>query len=131
MRRREFMVLVVGGLPFRVWAQQNEPIRRIAMLMPFNENDAEGRRRFDAVREGLRQFGWGEGRNLPIEARWLGDDPGKNALAAAADLVQLAPELIFAATTAAVRAITRATTTIPIVFAGVADPVGTRLIQGL
>jgi putative ABC transport system substrate-binding protein len=101
------------------------------MLLPFGPDDPEGRRRLDAVREGLLQLGWSEDRNLSLELRWLGSDPEGSAKQRAEELVGHHPEVIFASTTAALRMLTRATATIPIVFAAVADPVGSGFIQSL
>jgi putative ABC transport system substrate-binding protein len=101
------------------------------MLLPFSPDDPEGRRRLEAVREGLRQLGWSEDRNLSLEVRWVGNDHGPGAQDSAEELAAHDPEVIFAGTTVALRAVTRATTSIPIVFAAVADPVGSGFIQSL
>jgi putative tryptophan/tyrosine transport system substrate-binding protein len=127
MRRREVMILLGGAaavVPLVAVAQQNEPVRRIAVLMPFGEEDAAGRRRLEVVREALRQLGWSEGRNLRIEVRWVGSQPASRAQDYATELLQFKPEVMFTAGTPLVAALMRATSTIPIVFAYVFDPVG-------
>jgi putative ABC transport system substrate-binding protein len=134
MRRREFITLLGGAAlltPYAGLAQQREALRKVGMLLPFSPDDPEGRRRLEAVREGLRQLGWSEDRNLSLEVRWVGNDHGPGAQESAEELAAHNPEVIFAGTTVALRAVTRATTSIPIVFAAVADPVGSGFIQSL
>jgi putative ABC transport system substrate-binding protein len=134
MRRRAFMLLVGGAaVAAPLWgvAAQNDSVRRIAVLMPFDEGDAEGRHRLEVLREALRQLGWSDGRNLRIDVRWLADDPAASARARAVELVQLKPEVVLTAGTPAVAAMSRATSTIPIVFANVADPVGSGFVASL
>lgn len=101
------------------------------MLLPFGPDDPEGRRRLDALREGLLQLGWSEDRNLSLELSWLGSNSEGSAKQRAEELVGHHPEVIFASTTPALRTLTRVTATIPIVFAAVADPVGSGFIQSL
>ena len=95
MRRREFITLIgnaAAAWPFAAHAQQ--PKRRIGVLMSLVENDPEGEPRVRAFVDGLQQLGWTDGRNVRIDIRWAGDpaDTGKYA----AELVALAPDVIFA-----------------------------------
>jgi hypothetical protein len=72
MKRRHDIAALGGAAilaPLPSIAQQSEPVRRIAMLMPFDEGDTEGRWRLDVVLEGLRQLGWSEGGNLRVDVR--------------------------------------------------------------
>jgi putative tryptophan/tyrosine transport system substrate-binding protein len=134
MRRRDFiqgLTVVSATWPLAARAQQREVLRKVAMVLPFGPDDPEGRRRLDAVRDGLRQLGWSEDRNLSLEVRWVGNDHGPGAQDSAEELAGHKPEVIFAGTTVALRAVTRATASIPIVFAAVADPVGSGFIQSL
>jgi putative ABC transport system substrate-binding protein len=134
MRRRDFiqgLTVVSATWPLAARAQQREALRKVAMLLPFGRDDPEGRRRLEAVREALLQLGWSEDRNLSLEVRWLENDPEARTQQRAEELVGHHPEVIFAASTPALRAVTRATTTIPVVFAAVADPVGSGFIQNL
>ncbi len=134
MKRREFIVGLGGAAlltPYPGLAQQREAVRKVAMLLPFGPDDPEGRRRLDAVREGLLQLGWSEDRNLSLAVRWLGNDPEARAHESAEELVSHNPVLIFVATTPALRAMTRATATIPIIFAAVVDPVGSGFVPNL
>ena len=93
MRRREFIALIGGaaaGWPVGAHAQQP---RRIGVLTLFSERDTEGRSRFSAFQEGLREAGWVEGRNIRIDYRWADGDPDR-LRAYAAEIVGLAPEAI-------------------------------------
>src|SRR6266481_255520 len=77
MKRRDFITLLGGAAvawPVVVRAQQSGRMRRIGVLMTVSENDPEGQARLDALRQGLSQLGWAEGKNLAIEYRWAGGD---------------------------------------------------------
>src|SRR5216684_2855670 len=77
MRRREFITLLGGAgaaWPLAARAQQPGRMRRIGVLMTVSESDPEGQARLDALRQGLNQLGWSEGKNLAIEYRWAGGD---------------------------------------------------------
>jgi putative tryptophan/tyrosine transport system substrate-binding protein len=80
-----------------------------------------------AFREGLEQRGWSEGRNLRVDYRWAGIDPGR-IRGFAAELVATAPEVIFAHSTPVTSGLLQATRNIPIVFASVSDPVGDGIV---
>jgi ABC-type uncharacterized transport system substrate-binding protein len=130
MKRREFITLLGGATvawPLAAGAQQPERMRRIGVLMPYARDDTEGQARVTAFVQGLQKLGWTEGRNLQIEYRWDTGDLQK----AAAELVALSPEVIFASTTPAVAALQQATRSVPIVVAGVADPVSGGFVDSL
>jgi putative ABC transport system substrate-binding protein len=130
MRRREFITLLGGAAaawPLAVRAQQGERMRRIGALIGGAETDPESRARVAALREGLEQRGWSEGRNLRIDYRWASADSDR-IRAFAAELVATAPEAIFAHTTPATTRLLEATRNIPIVFASVSDPVGDGIV---
>ena len=131
MKRREFITLVGGAAawPLTARAQQGERMRRIGVLAPNAPDDAEAQTRFAALRQGLRRFGWIEGRNLQIDARWAAGDAGAIA-SAATELAALAPDVIVASGSA-VAAILQATQTVPIVFVSVPDPVGSGFVESL
>ena len=130
--RRQFISLLGGAMvawPGVAHAQQPERMRRIGVLSNLPENDQEARVRIAALREGLRKLGWIEGRNLHIDFRW---PHGTTQMASyAAELVNLNPEVIFAATASAVAAIQRTTRSVPVVFAQVSDPVGAGFVASL
>ena len=124
MRRRDFVKLFVGSAtawPLAARAQQGEQVRRIGMLWPFSANDPRGKASLAALQQALRQLGWIEGRNLRIDARWFAGNPDDNRKNAA-ELIALAPDLIFASGGAAAQPLLQATRTIPVVFAIVPDP---------
>jgi putative ABC transport system substrate-binding protein len=102
-------------------------MRRIGALIGGAETDPESRARVAALREGLEQRGWSEGRNLRIDYRWASADSDRIRVFAA-ELVATAPEAIFAHTTPATTRLLEATRNIPIVFASVSDPVGDGIV---
>ena len=97
-------------------------MRRIGVLTPFAANDAEGQARLTAFAQGLQHSGWMVGQNIRIEYRW-GDGKADTMRKYAAELVALAPDVILASSSAAVAPLLEATRTVPIVFAGIGDPV--------
>ena len=130
MKRREFITLLGGAAaawPLAARAQQGERMRRIGALIGGAETDPESRARVAALREGLEQRGWSEGRNLRIDYRWASADSDR-IRAFAAELVATAPEAIFAHTTPATTRLLEATRNIPIVFASVSDPIGDGIV---
>jgi putative tryptophan/tyrosine transport system substrate-binding protein len=101
-----------------------------ASSLPYAANDPQVQVRNAAFLQGLQQLGWTVGQNLQIDYRWSGgndDDTRKYA----AELVALAPDLIFAPGTTAVGPLRRATRTVPIVFTIVPDPVGAGFVESL
>jgi putative ABC transport system substrate-binding protein len=133
VKRREFITLIGGtaaAWPFAARGQQNEPIRRIGLLMSYAESDAEGQRFVATFVEALQQTGWVPGRNVQIDYRWGGADRD-HIQRFALELVGLKPEVIVAQATPPVAALQRATRTIPIVFVNVSDPVGSGFVESL
>ena len=125
MKRRAFITLLGGAaaLPIGARAQQRERVRRVGVLMGFAADDPEGRARVTSFLEALLQLGWIEGRNVRIETRWGGPNAG-NIRKLAAELIELAPEVILTSSSVVTSAMLQATQTIPIVFTIVIDPVG-------
>jgi len=132
VKRREFITLLggMGALPFIAHAQQPGRMRRIGALMAVAENDADAKVRAEAFQGRLHQLGWIEGRNVSIQYRWAAADRERMAVYAA-ELVASAPDLILANTTPVVLALKNATSTIPIVFVNVVDPVGRGFVANL
>jgi putative tryptophan/tyrosine transport system substrate-binding protein len=97
---------------------------------PFAAGDPEAQARLSAFLQGLAQFGWTEGRNARIDARWPAGN-ADNLRKFAAELTALAPDVIVASSAPALAAILQATRAVPIVFANVADPVGSGFVDGL
>jgi putative ABC transport system substrate-binding protein len=132
MRRREFMMLLGGATawPFSARAQQGDRIRRLGVLSGFSANDPEMIARVVAFRQAMQEHGWNEGINLQIDYRWAGADAARiNSYAA--ELVGASPDVILAITSPSVAALRQTTTTIPIVFVGVGDPVGQGFVASL
>src|SRR5262245_13353059 len=132
MKRREFVTLVSGLLiwPRIVRAQQIERMRRLAILMPFAETDPEIQRWLTAFAEALRQSDWIEGGNIRIDTYWATPDVARIS-SVVANLIDRKPDVIFATGPLAVAALRQATAKIPIVFTGVAGPVGSGFVAGL
>ena len=100
------------------------------MLLGLSEKDPEAEGRIKAFRLGMRDLGWIEGRNVYVDYRFAGTNPDlidKHV----AELVRLAPDVIVANSTPVMAALRPATSTIPIVFVIVNDPVGQGFISGL
>src|SRR5439155_20905156 len=133
MRRREFITLLGGAAtawPLAARAQQDGRMRRIGVLMVGDENDPVYKSRVSAFTQALADLGWIDGRNVRMDVRWAGGDINRTR-AFAQELVALQPDIILANSTPATLALQRETWTIPIVFAGVADPVATGILARL
>jgi putative ABC transport system substrate-binding protein len=129
--RREFITLLGGTAatwPLAARAQQ-EKMKRIAVLQGI-PNDAQSQARIAAFQQGLQELKWQEGRNLRLDIRWGAGDIDR-IKAYAAELVGLAPDVILATNTPTARALKEATATIPIVFAGLSDPISDGIVASL
>ncbi len=131
--RREFITYLgsaavawAGGLPPAL--AQASP-RRLAVLISLKEGDAIGSADVAALREGLKDLGWIEGRNLITDIRWGGEVGQLPALAR--DLLAQRPEVVLVRSTPAVNAIIGESRAVPIVFTQVADPIGVGFVTSL
>jgi len=131
MRRREFVGLVGGAVawPVAARAQPTERMRRIGVLVGLAENDPEMKQRLAAFRQGLEKLGWSEGVNVRIDYRFA--PAGAQAHLLAREFIALRPDVILSQSTPATAALKQETSTIPIVFAGVADPIGPGFVASL
>jgi putative ABC transport system substrate-binding protein len=124
--RRKFLA-VLGGTafawPLAVRAQQ--PPRRIGVLMVGAQADSEAQARLAAFLDGLQQLDWTVGRNVRIDTRYVESN------GSAEELIALAPDVILASASASVAALQRITSSVPIVFANVIDPVGAGFVASL
>ena len=123
-RRREFITLLGGAAaawPLAARAQQRERMRRIGVFIDLAEGDPEGQARVAALKRGLQDLGWIEGRNLRIESRWAAGEAARMR-PLAEELVSLAPEVIVSSGAPTLAALQQATRTIPLVFGQVAGP---------
>src|SRR5262249_6967445 len=133
MIRREFITLLGGAaaaLPLAARAQQPQRMRRIGVLMNYASDDAEGQVRLPAFHQRLQQLGWTVGRNVRIDYRWGAGDADR-IRKLAAELVELAPEVILSAGSPSVAALQQATRTVPVVFVTVVDPVSSGFVDSL
>src|SRR5262245_31847061 len=133
MRRREFISLLGGAMavwPLTARGQQRDRVRQIGVLSPFSETDPETKAKLAALKERLERLGWIDGRNIRIEYRFS-DGNVERTRGAAAELVALTPEVIVAYANPAVSALKPVTSTIPIVFTQVSDPVGSGFVTDL
>jgi putative tryptophan/tyrosine transport system substrate-binding protein len=132
MRRREFITLLGGtaaAWPMAARAQSGR-VRRVAVLMNYPVHHPEAEARVAAFRALMRQAGWIEGQNIQIDF-YSGAGGPDHMRSAVATLVGLSPDVIVSSGTPATKAAQDATRSIPIVFANVADPVGTGIVSSL
>jgi putative ABC transport system substrate-binding protein len=132
MKRREFMMLLGGAAawPLAASAQQGERMRRIGVLMAFDENDPVPKTAVSAFTQALADLGWTDGRNLRMDVRYAGADTNR-IRALARELVGLQLDIIVTTATPATVAVQRETFTIPIVFAALGDPVASGIVARL
>jgi putative tryptophan/tyrosine transport system substrate-binding protein len=116
--------------PLAARAQQGDRVRRIGVLMAPDENDPEAKRRYSAFPRTLADMGWTDGHNVRMDLRWAGDDNNRMR-ALAQELVGLQPDIVVTSNTPTTVAAQRETRTIPIVFAGVVDPVASGIVERL
>jgi len=133
MRRRKFITLIGGAAmwPLATRAQQPERTRRIGVLMPYpNQDNPEVQARLKVFLQELRHLGWSTDRNLQVEYRWTSGDTGSSQKAAM-EMAALPLDVILATSTPSVVALQQATSTLPIVFVMVADPVAAGFVASL
>jgi putative tryptophan/tyrosine transport system substrate-binding protein len=133
MRRREF----IAGLgraavawPVAAWAQQADRVRRVGVLLNFDQNDSEAQAHLSTFAQGLAELGWTDGRNMRMDVRWGAGNVDRMRMFAK-ELVDLQPDVILSEGTATTAALQRETQTVPIVFAAVSDPVGEGFVASL
>src|SRR5262245_40470774 len=105
-------------------------MRRVGVPMGRAESDLEGQRQAAAFREGLAALSWVPGRNVTVDYRWHAGETAR-ADAYAKELIELSPDVLVANTTPSLAAMYKQTSTIPIIFIGVADPVGQGFVPSL
>jgi len=133
MDRRTFVNLVAGTSligPRAVFAQQRGEAFRIGLLAPYTEATPGGRIDLEALRLGLKDLGWIEGKNLSIEIRWAGVNPQRQR-ELAAELKALPVALILAFGTTTIRAARDGASGLPVVMINAGDPVGAKLVASL
>ena len=116
--------------PLAARAQQSVATPLIGVLTTLADKDSEGQLRVAVFRQELQKLGWIEGSNIRFEYRWAAGD-AQRLRAYAEELVGMAPAVMLAANNTALRALQEVTRTVPIVFAQVADPVGSGHVASL
>jgi putative ABC transport system substrate-binding protein len=131
MRRRNFLA-VLGGIiwPIVASAQQGGPVRRVGVLMAIREGDPLRQRYVDALDEGLRSAGWIDGKNVQLVYRWAGADISQIEQAAK-EVLAAKPSVVIAHTSPATIALMNQTSTVPILFVTVVEPLAQGLVKSL
>jgi putative ABC transport system substrate-binding protein len=125
VRRRDFITLLGGAAatwPLAARAQQGERVRRIGVLMNGVATEAYRQVQLAALTQRLQQLGWADGRNVRIDVRWNAGD-AELARIYGAQLIGLMPDVIVASSTTNLTVIRQATSSVPVVFLQVTDPV--------
>jgi putative ABC transport system substrate-binding protein len=134
VNRREFITVLGGATvawPLAARAQQpSDRVLHVGILLPNSEGEPEVQTRNAAFREALNKLGWADGRNLRIDYRW-GATGLERARTYAAELVNLAPNVILGTNSLCAEALRRETRTIPIVFVNVSDPLSSGLVDSM
>jgi putative ABC transport system substrate-binding protein len=132
LARREFIAGLRGAAawPLAARAQQADPVRRVGALLVGPKDSPRSQAIIAAFRERLAMLGWVEGGNLLMDYRFIMGDPGR-AAAYAKELVGVRPDVIFAITGLAARAVEQRTAVIPIVFVGAGDPASNGLVSNI
>src|SRR6266487_2907221 len=133
MRRREFITLLGGAAatwPLAARAQQGERMRRIGILMPFPPTNTEMQARVRAFREELRKRGWAASINAQFDERWTSDNMDL-IRSAAANLVELNPDVILAVGARVVPILMELTRSIPIVTPSGSEPIARGYAESL
>ena len=134
MKRRHFITLIGGtavAWPLGTSAQQGTKTPRIGILVPGNaEGPDASRATLNAMIEGLHELGYTEGQNVVFERRFGESNPDR-LRQVATELVERKVDVIVAQSTMAARPAKQATSQIPIVGIGMADPVGDDLVASL
>src|SRR5262245_4366431 len=136
MQRREFIALLGGAAaspllwPRAARAQQGERVRRIGVLLGYDERDPEGQGNFATLRKTLHELGWADGRNIQIDDRWAAGDGGRMR-SYAAEFARMAPDVVVGTSTPVLQALQQEIRSVPIVFVGVSDPEGVGFVASL
>src|SRR5262245_64229678 len=129
---------LLGGAAAAAWplaptiarAQPGSGLRRIGVLTGHSEDDPDAKARLAGFRRGLETLGWADGRNVRIDYRYAAGSADRHQVLAK-ELVALRPDVIFAHGAPSSAALQRESSTIPIVFVAVSDPIGAGLIASL
>src|SRR5262249_19534453 len=124
MKRREFIALLGGAAawPLAARAQQPTGLRRVGVLMSYEERNPVAQALLAAFLEALAKLGWSEGPNIRFDYRWAATPMLLDQ--SAKELVALQPDVTFSSGSPSTASLRRETRAIPIVFANLVDPVG-------
>jgi putative ABC transport system substrate-binding protein len=132
VKRREFITLIGGAAaawPVTAQAQQGSRMPNVSVLLA--ETDDRGmQERLAGLRQGLERLGWSDGRNIQMVYRFCEGEPDRFQ-PLAKELVGMQSDLIVAQTPLVVAAVRQETSTIPIVFVDVSDPIGPGFVASL
>jgi ABC-type uncharacterized transport system substrate-binding protein len=129
-RRDAVLVLMLGTLSLAASAQRTERVRRLGVLMGVSQTNPAAKRNVAGLLEGLQEKGWVEGKNLQIDYRWADGDASR-ARSYAAELANMAPDLILASATISLSALRDTKVKLPIVFVNITDPVAGGFVTSL
>jgi putative tryptophan/tyrosine transport system substrate-binding protein len=129
MQRREFITFLGGAAawPLTARAQKSDRMRRVGVLIASAQDDTRAEKYLKALKGALDPLGWVEGRNVQIDYRLAVDVSGMQSRAA--ELISLGPDVIVTNPTPATNAVRQATSSVPIVFTAVSDPIGARFVE--
>ncbi|MCP3443303.1 ABC transporter substrate-binding protein [Bradyrhizobium sp. CCGUVB14] len=134
VRRREFVTLLAGSATAlalsRTGHAQPGRMRRVGILLGWDENNASSKFLFSRLTQRLRELGWREESNIRLDVRWAAGNVDRMRVQAK-ELVELGPDLIVTCTTPATAALLRETRTLPVVFVIVSDPIGAGFVASL
>jgi putative ABC transport system substrate-binding protein len=130
--RRAFITLVGGAAawPLAARAQQSDRMRRIGVLTNLAADDPDSPARVAAFAQKLQELGWTNGRNILIDYRWSGGDPGL-IRRFTSEFVAAAPDVLLVSSGSALATVKNATSAVPIVFVSVTDPVSNGYVASL
>ena len=131
MRRREFIIVVgalAAGWPLTARAQQG--LRRVTVVLGFEQGDQEGQRRLAAFVETLARLGWTDGHNVRLDIRWAGGNVA-NYKTIATEVTATSPDVIVAQTNPFLTQLQPLTKTTPIVFTQVSNSVGAGFVSSV
>jgi putative ABC transport system substrate-binding protein len=133
MRRRHLLAVLCGAAAWPIDTRAGPSVRkrRIAVLMGgLVEDDAGGQEEVAALRKGIERLGWAPHRDVEIDFLWPGMDLDR-VRALARDVAAKSPDLVLSRSTPATAALMHEGSTLPIVFIGVTEPVGSGFVQSL
>jgi len=130
--RRQFISALGGAVawPLAARAQQDGRTRRLGLLLAVEQDNLVAQQLVAAFVQALRDLGWTDGSNIRIDYHWCGADAGR-IHSAVSELLDVKPDVILAQTALTLAPLRQMTTTIPIVFVQVADPVGSGFVTSL